>query len=165
MNLQSDNISIFPAARRYDKAKESRLFKEKSVITLINNLIDSDGFVITSTIASEGQFQFNVYGYYICINNLSNLTSSFADKDNIYAVLDIDNADNNYPELLGDNGLIGDNQPQYKGISFVDTVPTGENIHYLKILEKKDDSWEIPTDSKIKFNANSINIKINGGEI
>lgn len=165
MNLQSDNISIFPAARRYDKAEESRLFKEKSVITLINNLIDSDGFVITSTIASEGPFQFNVYGYYICINNLSNLTSSFADKDNIYAVLDIDNEDNNYPELLGDNELIGDNQSQYAGISFVDTVPTGENIHYLKILEKKDDSWEIPTDSKIKFNANSINIKINGGEI
>lgn len=165
MNLQSDNISIFPAARRYDKAEESRLFKEKSVITLINNLIDSEGFVITSTLDTNGPFQFNVYGYYVCISNLSNLTNSFNDDDSIYAILNIDNVDNNYPELLGDNEPIGDNQSQYDGISFVNEEPTGENIHYLKILEKKDNSWEIPTDSKIKFNANSINIKINGGEI
>ena len=170
MVTTSSNIKVFPAARRIGSADPfSRLMSESTIASIINRLIGSEGFIITSSdnAISSGVFEFNLFGYYIKINDIASIISTLSSGTEIYATIFLEtfqSGDLSYVELVG-----SDADSNYNGVQFTTTVPadqTNKEKHYLKILEKVDGSWKIPAESRIKFGRHDFSIDaIDGGEI
>lgn len=81
MYLNSEAVGVFPTTGRPQKDPLGRLTTEYNLTSLINTLLDVDGFVITHNIDgfdndSEEAFQFNIKGYIFTIHKLKNLLSS-----------------------------------------------------------------------------------------
>ena len=150
--INSSNIEVFPSARRGGTNPESRLFAESSVVSIVNKLIDTDGFVI-STNLSEDPFEFNIQGYYFKVDSYTSIVSLGSGWTEVYGSVNLTESD--FPEINSDN-----NSNKYTGVNFTNTQPVGK---YLKLLEKVNGTWVIPEESKIKFNV-AIN-SIDGGII
>lgn len=190
---KSNNIQIFPVTNRpkYDPA--GRLTTEYNLTSLLNKLLDVDGFVITTnpdainTINSEVPFDFNIHGYMIHIKNIKDIIPSNVtiNGTQIYAILKIQTASNSAKNLRvdhisggdddNDNNTSNDNNSEYTGIIFEtlapkQTLPTSPGVkeYYLPILEYCDGEWSIPVESKLKFKTNSegySSVAIDDGEV
>lgn len=170
INLSSNSIKVFPFARYRSTAVDisSRLFYEYNVARLINQLIDTKGFIISGTINDENcsvtsTLSFNIGGYYFEISTGTSLTPS-ASSNAVYAYIILSDsvADENDqqtpPELVGQ-----DEQNEFKALNLCDEEPKG-NVIFLKIAEKgSDGKWKLSNDSYKKFSLNSLTLtKIDG---
>ena len=160
--LNSDYIKVFPSARRnYGNDPFSRLMSESSLVSIINRLVDTDGFVITNLYNDNAPFEFNIFGYYFKVNLTSHITSLFSGATTgtkIYAsitVSSVQGTDLTFQELVGvdeDTQSNVENSPkEYQGVTFSTSAPGSG--HYLVILEKTSNGWAIPPTSQIKFNT------------
>lgn len=169
MNLSSDNIKIFPATRRsgeYDPF--SRLMSESTITSIINRLVDCDGFVINDeldvfndSLDNNKPLEFNIFGYYIKIPNIKELLNAFSSATDIYASITLDGEQ--VPSSTGPSytQVVGiDENDVYNGVTFSSSEPTvSDTVHALHILTKVGTNWTIPKASVIKF------YEIDGGEI
>ena len=74
--IASTNVNVFPSTRRtYTQDFSARLMTESAIARLVNKLVEVDGFVISNTVpaAAEDMFEFNIYGYYFQIKNISSI--------------------------------------------------------------------------------------------
>ena len=62
--LRTENINVFPSAKRSNKQVSARLMTEASIVGIINKLIDREGFVITKRedVRLDHSFEFNIFG-------------------------------------------------------------------------------------------------------
>lgn len=169
INLSSNSIKVFPFARYRSTAVDisSRLFYEYNVARLINQLIDTKGFIISGTINDENcsvtsTLSFNIGGYYFEISTGTSLTPS-ASSTAVYAyiVLTHSIADENDqqtpPELIGQ-----DDKGNFTALTLCDDIPTDieGNVIYLKLAEKDiNGNWVLADESYTKFSMQSLMLK------
>lgn len=170
--INTENISVFPSTRRDNKQVSARLISESSVVSMINKLIDTDGYVITpdndeDIIEDSTMLEFNIHGYYFAIAQTSLLRSKFPSSNNIYANIYLDEV-GNYIELQGqdfDNNDVW----EYRGVTFSDTDLTlaSENpADYSLWLFTRDEqqTWQVPLESRTKFTFD-VALGVDGGVI
>lgn len=181
--IPSEQITVFPTTRRLTKQQDARLMTEKSLVGIINQLIDKDAFVITSKSELENStsdpnfdpvFEFNIHGYFFHVDKLSYITGLFTTSSSlsIYAYIQLDTG-NGYTELLGQDDTLGnpesDALSKYKGVTFTDIEPsTSDNMYKLKILERSSSSsttWTCPETSFYKFEGSTVDFQVDGGII
>lgn len=173
MYLNSEAIGVFPTTGRPQKDPLGRLTTEYNLTSLINTLLDVDGFVITHNIDgfdsnSKGAFQFNIKGYIFTIHKIGGFLSSsdISNFKNIYASIQIKIDAGSSITSTGDENLqriqsivgVDDDDGDYKGLKFFPEDPTDPKNKYLyslHILEKRGDKWYIPEKSKIKLKTST----------
>ena len=173
--LRTENINVFPSAKRSNKQVSARFMTEASIVGIINKLIDREGFVITKRedVRLDHSFEFNIFGYYFVIDSLQNLIDLNGYNDNpevmeIYGNIIIEKS-GNYKELWGQD----DDDDGYTGIQFstAPIVDSNREIHHLLLLKRDafDSSeldWYVPEESRIRFDFDSaIPADLDGGEI
>lgn len=163
-NIASDNISVYPSSRRGAQKPESRLLTESALVSIVNKLIDTDGFVITRTLDLQQIFEFNIHGYYFKVDPASSLTALFPDAevdDVIYGIIKMVKLSENIVELDGQ-----DEDGSYTGVQFSLTPTSDLDSYQLALLVKNNAGWSIVEDSKFKFAASSSqSSNVDGGEI
>lgn len=183
MYVQSNQIKVFPSTRRSTYQQSSRLMSEKALVGIVNQLVDKDGFIITSKgeVDTENPLEFNIHGYYFHIPKLSYITNLFSTdivNTYIYATITLDDG-NDFVELLGQDDTSGSTSDTaisyYKGVNFTisssDLGPSGVNVYSLRILERTISSsgspsnWFCPENSFYKYIGTSIDFKVDGGII
>ena len=171
--IKSSNIEIFPSTRRADYQLSARLMSEARIAGIINQLVDKDGFVITSedlySIASP--FEFNIKGYYFKVTDLPALFQNFSDSTSIYAQIRLQ-SNEGYMEIVGQDdahlSVPDGTDGYYYGVNFLSLQPATEaNSYFLKLFERAStsDSWSIVPSSWDKFNSTSLDFIVDGGKI
>lgn len=177
--INSNSINVFPCANRGTAYNlQSRLTSEYNLTNIINQLIDTDSFVITNVLTTDGPLAFNIHGYYFNVSNYQDITNLDSSWTDVYAQITIA-----HNELEG--GLVFheltvngtedvstnlDGDTTFDGVEFTGTKPTEAQDHYyLHILHRNSTSsdWYIPPESTVKFLTNSKrrSIKIDDGEL
>jgi len=161
--LGSQDVKVYPSTRRSAQV-DARPLTEFQLVSIVNRLIDLDGFVITTNFnpsqTGTQSLEFNIHGYYFKIPDVQQLLNLFTTSTNIYAHIFLDNISSpSYVELYGQD----DNQV-YKGITFTtdDTRPTEDpsvanyDWYKLNILNRgtTSEDWKIPAASKVRFSEN-----------
>ena len=174
--INSNSINVFPCANRgSDYNLQSRLTSEYNLTNIINQLIDTDSFVISSNLSNG--LSFNIHGYYFNVSNYQHITNLDSSWTDVYAEITI--ANNTVDGLtfneLTVNGTEDvstdlDADTTFTGVAFTGTKPTEAQDHYyLHILHRNSTSsdWYIPPESTVKFLTNSKrrSIKIDDGEL
>lgn len=175
--LHTQDINVFPSARRGNKQVSARLMTEASIVGIINKLIDRKGFVITPAldITPTNSFEFNIFGYYFNVNPMQTILDLFDDTTlDIYGAIIIERT-GNYNELWGQDEPDSSNTNfVYKGIQFLSEEPTNsllnnsnQELYYLWLLHRDgiDSNWYVPEQSRIKFEFSSLPPDLDGGEI
>lgn len=157
MNPYSNQVKVFPSAKRVNYQKTSRIFTESTLKDMQVLVSDNKSFVMSHTI-ENGSIEFVVDGYYFKLTSLDNITSNFT--SNIYANITltekIDNIDD-FTELDGqDEGNV------YKGLTLTEN-PLPESSESLLILQKEDGIWTIPKVSMIKLTFESLPDRLDCG--
>lgn len=165
----SSNVAVFPTTKREINDRSARLLTEQNLVDIVNRLLDVKSFVITKTFNENGPFEFNIWGYFFKIGNISSIIDLVVNSEvNNGAVID-DNSSiyanihtfltGNYEELYGsdENGI-------YDGVVFTLNDHLSNTEKWLKILDHSSGSWNIPPESLSKFKGFSIN-PIDCGEI
>ena len=162
MYLNSENVVVFPLSKARIKPSgteveldRTRLLTEKSVSNIINQLIDTSGFVIgkEEVDAPGGSdknliVEFNLLGYYIRVTLTSNTLSEFASAGKIYASINIDD----YQEIDGQD--VGG---KYQGLTLSDTDVSGVSASLLILqYDTKNKTWVVPTESHRRFDIPSL---------
>ena len=164
--IDKNNIHIFPVTNKPSE-KQSRLTTEYNITNIVNRLLDTKSFVITSgAVTAESALEFNIQGYYVKVDKISDLIP-VANSD-CYAFIKIKEAS----DTAGEQTFIeldgGENDAnEYTGVSFswVNTKPeTGADEYALHILHYDGTNYTIPRASKIRFNQYAIN-KIDDGDL
>lgn len=171
--LSSDNISVFPSTRRSSFQVSARQLSELRIANIINQLIDMEGFIITTPeefqTGSKKQFEFNIHGYYFKVNDVTKLFSQFSDQKDIYASIKLLEVGNDYVELVGQDDAhteLPDENNTYYGVNFLPATLSGSNIYNLHLFTKDENNeWEIVVNSLYKFDASSLKFSIDGGKI
>lgn len=192
MYLNSEAVGVFPTTGRPQKDPLGRLTTEYNLTSLINTLLDVDGFVITHNIDgfdndSEEAFQFNIKGYIFTIHKIGNFLSTpdFSNASNLFASIKIkidagssttstgnENL-NRIQSIVGIDAVEGNYNGKYTGLNISPedpTDPSNTSLYSLHILEKRgDNKWYIPEESKIKLktstSGNNRSVSIDDGEI
>ena len=171
----SSNIFVFPTTKREQISRSSRLLTEKNLVDIVNRLVDIESFVITRSFIYGGgaSLDFNIYGYYISIDNFDLIIDSVTRGEtitkgsSIWANIFIYKT-GDYDELYG-----SDEDGVYSGVIFTFNNPiTGIDgsgkVKNLKLVEFKDTSIEsafIPQTSLAKFTIERFMNPIDCGEI
>lgn len=158
MYLDSDKIKVFPSARRNDGVNDpfSRLMSESTLVSIVNRLIDTDGFVITNEYVANSPLEFNIHGYYFKVANVGNIVSSFSSVATgtlVYAIITLSQISGAALTFLELKNI--DDSGKYQGVLFDTSIPTPtgtDEVYSLAVLEKTSSGWKIPYDSLIKFN-------------
>lgn len=170
MFLASQSVKVFPLAK-YRSVESlditSRLFYEQNVSNLIRQLIDTQGFIISGTVFTNGivnsdaPFCFNLYGYYWEIAANTNLVDSGV-SNGTYVIAQIQMQERT-PDI--NTGVIPpqeiegqdvEGEFQALQINTVTQLPT--NGIYLVLLQKQGNNWIIPDSSYNKFDSKSLSI-------
>ena len=177
MNINSSSISVFPCANRgqeYDLY--SRLTSEYNLTNIINQLVDTDGFVISYEINGKGTLSFNIHGYFFNVTDVNSIINGLTTEattedttvENIYGVITLRTV-SNWTELGKVGAEIVDEDSSFTGIDFVASKPVdvSANTYYLHLLAKNGETWEVPQESKVKFRTegNSHSLIIDDGEL
>lgn len=162
--LNKNNIHVFPVTNKPSE-KQSRLTTEYNITNIVNRLLDTKSFVITSgAVTAESALEFNIRGYYVKVDMISNLGTPTAPDCYASITTNKTTIDNQtFVELDG-----GENDSnEYTGVSFswVNAKPeTGADEYALHILHYDGTNYTIPRASKIRFNQYAIN-KIDDGDL
>lgn len=184
--INKNNIHVFPVTNKPSE-KQSRLTTEYNITNIVNRLLDTKSFVITSEVTSgESALEFNIQGYYVKVDKISDLGTPTTASD-CYATITIisktltDDNTQTFIELDGgeetktnEDGTTEKNEDGtdviiYTGVAFSweapNTEPTTEDGEYtLHILHYNGSKYTIPRASKIRFNQFAIN-KIDDGDL
>lgn len=181
--LETSKIAVFPSTRRFNTQVSARLLSESSLISLVNKLIDTDGFVITPDDETTGYidtsitFEFNIHGYYFMVDRAQDIIDLFSSSNTteIYGNIYLDTV-GNYTELKGQDVEVA-NVSRYQGVTFsaVDLSDASQaasasedQADYSLLLFTRESAasslWEVPVESRIKFNS-GFALGIDGGEI
>lgn len=191
MHLNSEAVGVFPTTGRPQKDPLGRLTTEYNLTSLINTLLDVDGFVITNNIDgfdnnSEGAFQFNIKGYIFTIHNIggflkslnNSIDTSISNATNLFASIKLkidagssatSTGDENLQRIQSIVGIDDAVEGKYTGLTISDAKIDGS--YSLHILEKRQDGdtykWHVPEESKIKLKTSGDNrsISIDDGVI
>lgn len=171
--LSSDNISVFPSTRRASFQVSARQMSELRIANIINQLIDMEGFIITSPEefqkSGQKQFEFNIHGYYFKVSDVTKLLAQFSDQSDIYAAIKLLEVGNDYVELVGQDDAhteLPDENNTYYGVNFLPSSASGSDIYNLHLFTKNENNeWQIVVDSRYKFDASSLKFSIDGGKI
>ena len=162
--IDKNNIHIFPVTNKPSE-KQSRLTTEYNITNIVNRLLDTKSFVITSgEVTNESALEFNIQGYYVKVDKISYLGTPTTASD-CYATITIKSNvkdGQTFIELSGEED--GNN---YTGVSFswMDKKPTSKTGEYaLHILHYDRTNYTIPRASKIRFNQYAID-KIDDGDL
>lgn len=169
--LNTENVKVFPSTRRSVNQVSARLMTEQSLVSIINKLIDTDGFVITldENLSNTACFDFNIHGYYFSISQLQDIINLYNDDESvmkIYGSIRIEKpiTNNKYPELLGQ-----DDENLYQGLHITSEplVDTTVDVHHLLLLQRDgfEQPWYVPAESRVRFNFDSLESSLDGGEI
>ena len=189
--VSTDRIIVFPSTRRMNKQVSARLISEQSLASLINKLIEVEGFVITpDNGTAQGfdptqPFEFNVFGYYFKVNAANDILGQFniSTDSEIYANIYLDkNTEtvtngSNYMELAGVDENITPTSEEatwiYKGVTFSTTnlsqASEDPADHSLLLFKKEVGAggtsiWVVPVESRLKF-VYTFALGVDGGEI
>lgn len=164
-NVLSTDILVFPSTKRGNYQLTARLMTEQYMVNIINELVETDAFVITKNtsegnIGVDNKFEFNIHGYYFNVASVSDILNGSSATESIYANIVVDSVDN-YIELVGQD--TGGASSVYMGVTFTDDAPddtalsgASQTRYSLKILEKDGTSWKVPESSFVKFSSDSI---------
>lgn len=170
--LSSDNVDVFPSVNRANTQLSARQLSEMRISNLITQLVDNNAFVISYD-KTNYIMEINIHGYYFKLSQVNQLTQEFSSSDSIYASITlqeipVDSENSNtidYIQLQGQDEQEGTTY-KYKGISFASTASTDQDTYSLLILHKQASTgWDVPDDSYVKMNSNSISMKVDGGVI
>lgn len=167
--INSNKILVFPTTTRTDDySKRARLMSEMSLTGLINQLTDTDSFVISQSYSASDVFKFNIHGYYfeLSAGALTSVLQTVSASQSLYAHIELTSS-SGYVELYGQDsagsysGLVLNNAEAYT------PVVTGNTVYTLKILSKDARSViSVPKTSLIRFEQDRVDIdEIDGGEI
>lgn len=174
--IKSNAINVFPCANRGTAYNlQSRLTSEYNLTNIINQLIDTDSFVISNNLSNG--ISFNIHGYYFNVIDYTSITNLDTSWTDVYAEITI--ASNTVDGLVfnelttvetEDVATDLDADTNFTGIAFTGTKPAEAQYHYsLHILHRDSMSsdWYIPPESTVKFVTNSTkrSIKIDDGEL
>lgn len=168
-NIASDKILVFPSTRRGDTQRSARLVSEQSLTTLVNQLLDKDSFVITKEFDGNKPFEFNIHGYYFKIatgTDLLGIATALGNPTHVWANITLEETtttpqNDTFVELKW-----GDDNGSYLGVDFTDGEGSGD--YHLEVLTKEGGSYDVPTESTVKFNVSRVFgdvAVIDGGEI
>ena len=88
--VSSENIQIFPIANRGVKDPLGRLTTEYNLTSILNKLLDVNGFVISWHNSKDNKIiTFNLHGYLITANLTDIIDTTFEGSNNIYAYIGI----------------------------------------------------------------------------
>lgn len=183
--INSNSIDVFPCANRGGNHNlQSRLTSEYNLTNIINQLIDQDSFVITTSLTSGGPLSFNIHGYYFNVLNYNDIINLGISGDDIYASIRIKANTSTggviFHELSvggteeNEGSGLDDNDPTnglFRGIIFTSPsdIPDagGDQIYSLHILHRDSGVWSIPQESTVKFITDSSkrSIRIDDGEL
>lgn len=159
--IDSNNIKVFPSAKRGVDYPEARLTTEATFVSIINKLIDYDGFVISPTFEENSPFEFNLHGYYFYIAHGNDLLNklSLTNETSIYAGI--------YLTQVGDNlELSGvDFSGQYEGVTFTAGSPPTGSQYSIQILSRPNTTVGWAPVNTVKFDQSSLNLTVDGGII
>lgn len=173
--IESTNIGVFPSANRGDNYNlQARLTSEYNLTNIVNQLLDKDAFVITPKVSKDGEFAFNIHGYYFCIYNITTFLnkSDFTSATTIWAYIKIasavnaiaDTSEKVYYQLVdtsGEGGSPLDRDAGFTGVNFMSSQPAdGDGIYMLQLLDKVGSSWVVHPESLIKFTTDSVHKSI-----
>jgi len=173
MNISSDKIKVFPFAKyRNTVDLGSRLFYENNISRIIYQLVDTDGYVISGAVNTNGilteALKINLHGYYFEIASGQSLVpTDETDTGKIYAYIKVSKemSDNNGsvvpPQLIGQD----DNTNSFTAFNVTFTEPAGteDDIFSILLLVKDSSGWKINDYVYTKFDTKSLNItKIDG---
>ena len=154
-NLPSGNVDVFPCVGRTVATKRSaRLVSERMLTSLVNNLLDKDSFVISFDSGNSNTVQFNLYGYFFSIKLGSIEDLLGKDATRVYASITLVNTDT-FAQISGqDSDESGGGQ--YTGLLLSDSEQkspsvTGGKLHSILLLEKTNNTWDVPQDSYVKY--------------
>lgn len=176
--INSNSINVFPCANRGTAYNlQSRLTSEYNLTNIINQLIDTDSFVITNVLTTDGPLAFNIHGYYFNVSNYQTITNLDPSWTDVYAEITIasttiDGITFNELTVNGTEDVSTnlDGDTTFDGVAFTGTKPDEKQDHYyLHILHRDltSSGWCIPPESTVKFVTNSTrrSIKIDDGEL
>ena len=146
----SRNIDIFPLSKNRATGQNSRSLSEDRIANIIRQVVDADGFVISDSVSSS-PFEFNLYGYFISVQDIGAILDEFSDgATEIWASIALDSN----KEIAGqdDNNL-------YTGVEFSATKPV-DGSSSLLILSNVDGSWSVPEMSTYRLSTDKINLRI-----
>lgn len=155
MYIESSKIKAFPSAQRPDSAdRESKLFIEQNLVTMVNRLTGSKSFVIDG-LSYDGNSNSitagccSVYGYFFRFTNAVVLPRDLSiNVGNVLAIKIRTKNVNGVEELINIDSTAGatDNTTYYQGVDIV-SIPeanavttTNGNIttHYLVLCKRVD---------------------------
>lgn len=175
MYLNSTSVKVFPLAKYRGKDSgdiTSRIFYEQNVSNIIRQLIDTDGFIISGSInsggiVSDGNFCFNLYGYYFdilsgtSIIDTTLLNTIDTSITTVYVYASIVLSESEPKELQGQ-----DVNTEYQGLSFVVSTEkkfstANEKILNILVGTRKGDSWDwkIDNTSYFRFDVSALSIE------
>lgn len=157
--VKSDQIKAFPVVNRNTEASGDTYAKHTSEATLagiVNKLIDSDGFVITprNKIKLDGEFAFNIYGYYFNVAKLQYILEAVIKNEtdinsntwprSVYAGIDLEK-NGQWLELAGSDETsevyndkektIDPNTYQYTSVKFTTSSEDLKKMsHYIELF-------------------------------
>ena len=177
--VHSDDIQVFPSAKRVEHTyvRDARLLSETNLVRLINELTDTDSFVISDDF-DGALFEFNIHGYYFkvkvdALNALGFSQGGYLVASIILTKLEEDSEISDFSVLNK-----ADEDSMYHGVEFYrsDALPSDgsvqddiidgrdSKIYRLAIGEWNGEKWVVPFQSKLKFKSSSIK-NIDGGII
>lgn len=169
MNLPSNQIRVFPCANRGASYNlDSRLTTEYNLTNIINQLTDTKKFVITNAISvANTQLEFNINGYYFSVSDYNNIVSGIYPEesalqtgDSIYAEIAINEhaTDIIFNELSVTTADDEGAEPIFDGVTFNSNYREEKNSLKILVYNSSAGAWEIPLESKIRYNKNSVSI-------
>ena len=166
-NLSSDSIKVFPCANRGTNYNlQARLTSEYNLTSIINQLIDTDSFVITPQVSStQTSLSFNIHGYYFNVDDYTKITSLGISGNDIYAWIRVRSStvDGVIFYELATGGteeetseVLDDSNNNFLGVNFTSqsNIPqSGDNndIYSLYLLHNSSGTWQVPSESTVKF--------------
>lgn len=156
-NLSSENVDVFPCVgRRIATKRSARLVSEKMLTSLVNNLLDRNSFVISFDSTHDNTVQFNLYGYFfsVTLGDISTLLGANADK--VYASITLLNTEA-FLQISGQDEIPqGGSEYIYTGLLLSDSKQespsvVGGELHSILLLEKTNNTWDVPQDSYVKY--------------
>lgn len=159
--IQSSRITAFPLAKNRESDRKSNLFYEENIANIVNQLIDTQGFIITDNVdfinVESGQlqmsadkvFQFSLGG------RLFTITS---DPNTNYTIMPVTSGQTVYAYIrLDDRGEVeGQDEGEfYEGLVLDTNVP--DDVDYvLPLFIINGSEVKIPDESYLKLSLKSI---------
>ena len=159
--IQSSRITAFPLAKNRESDRKSNLFYEENIANIVNQLIDTQGFIITNDVdfisiengqlqmSADKVFQFSLGG------RLFTITS---DPSTNYTIMTVTSGQTVYAYIkLDDNGEVDgqDEEEYYKGLVLDTSVPNDAD-YVLPLFNINGSEVTIPDESYLKLSLNSF---------